>query len=170
MITIRKAENNDVSLIVQLSSETFYESYAAFNTEENMKLYVEQHFEVNHIDNELKNLNSHLLLAYNNDEISGYSKMSMHHAPAQLSNYKTIEIERFYVLRKFQRNKIGTALMNHCIQFAKSNNKEVLWLGVWEQNNKAIKFYEHYGFKKYGVQDFVFGNDVQQDYIMALML
>ena len=60
--------------------------------------------------------------------------------------------------------------MDECIAIAKAKNRDYIWLGVWERNFKAIKFYERFGFKKFGEHEFVLGDDVQTDWLMALEL
>ena len=42
------------------------------------------------------------------------------------------------------------------------------WLGVWENNFRAIKFYRKYGFKKFGQHSFLLGKDLQTDYLLVM--
>ena len=56
--------------------------------------------------------------------------------------------------------------MEYSIKTAADNGKNYVWLGVWEKNEKALKFYKKNGFYRIGEHSFVIGNDVQTDYIM----
>jgi ribosomal protein S18 acetylase RimI-like enzyme len=38
---------------------------------------------------------------------------------------------------------VGKALMQECINKAKELQMKSIWLGVWEQNERAIGFYQH---------------------------
>jgi ribosomal protein S18 acetylase RimI-like enzyme len=42
-----------------------------------------------------------------------------------------------------------------------------LWLAVWERNPRAIAFYEKFGFRDVGRQDFRLGSDLQTDRVMV---
>ena len=77
-----------------------------------------------------------------------------------------MEIERLYVFKKFHDKKIGAALMQSCIDVALKQKCEIIWLGVWEHNAKAISFYEKWGFTKFGSHDFILGDDIQKDFLM----
>lgn len=56
--------------------------------------------------------------------------------------------------------------MQFAIDFSLKNRAEKLWLGVWEHNQKAIAFYQKWGFVKTGVHNFQLGNDLQHDWLM----
>ena len=60
--------------------------------------------------------------------------------------------------------------MQKCIEIAKSGNREIVWLGVWEKNKRAIEFYKKWGFEKFADHDFILGNDVQKDWLMKKTL
>ncbi len=61
----------------------------------------------------------------------------------------------------------GSALMTAGIDYARENGFETFWLGVWENSNRAQKFYEKWGFMRTGAfRTFTLGNDVQKDVIM----
>ena len=48
--------------------------------------------------------------------------------------------------------------------------RETLWLGVWEHNARAIRFYEKCGFRDAGSHPFLLGNDLQTDRIMTIVM
>ena len=83
-----------------------------------------------------------------------------------------MELERIYVLRNFWKHKIGAALMMETIQLSKNKNKnfDYVWLGVWQQNNRAIDFYLKMGFEIFGTKKFYVGEEENDDYVMRLKL
>ncbi|MGZ3867413.1 MAG: GNAT family N-acetyltransferase, partial [Bacteroidia bacterium] len=83
---------------------------------------------------------------------------------------RNIEIERIYVQKKHHDKKAGYAIMQKCIEFAKEKKFEVIWLGVWEKNERALKFYEKVGFEKFGTHNFQLGDDAQNDYLVKMDL
>jgi diamine N-acetyltransferase len=58
--------------------------------------------------------------------------------------------------------------MEECTRECRRRGHDVLWLGVWEQNRKAIAFYERWGFRHVGFELFNVGGDKQRDAILTL--
>ena len=167
-ITIRIATNKDAALIARLSRETFYHAFAPANTKENMDKFIDEVFSYEKLLAELDLPNNIFLLAYADDEVAGYVRMRDKNIPeTSLATDNIIEIARIYTATSAIGKGIGTALMHECIALAKEKKRGFIWLGVWEKNEKAIRFYERFGFKHFGVHDFILGNDVQTDWLMA---
>ena len=80
------------------------------------------------------------------------------------------EIERIYADRDWHGRGVGPLLMRVCLSQARDWKCDVIWLGVWEKNPRAIAFYEKNGFRAVGRQTFLLGRDVQHDLVMALRL
>jgi ribosomal protein S18 acetylase RimI-like enzyme len=74
----------------------------------------------------------------------------------------------FHAPYSAQGQAIGQSLLDHAKQLAKEQNAHFLWLGVWEHNPGAIRFYERNGFQKFGEHPFILGKDVQNDFLMRL--
>lgn len=110
------------------------------------------------------------LLAYANEELAGYAKLRNDRSYDQLKGARSLEVERIYVLRKFHGQQVGKALMDECISLAEAGNYEWIWLGVNDQNFKAIKFYEKYGFEVFGTKQFVLGTAIDEDFLMKRKL
>lgn len=166
MVTIRKAHPGDIPAVLELARVTFYDTYAEYNTPENMAQYLAEHFTEPVMLAEFEEPEAVFLLAFFEDRLAGYAKLRSAKTPASLLGRRHLELERIYVHRDFKRQKIGSALLNACIQHTRENRFEVLWLGVWQQNTKAIAFYEALGFSVFDTQVFVLGDDHQQDYLM----
>ena len=106
------------------------------------------------------------LTAFMDNELVGYAKLSTSENPPELENTAAIEIGRIYAAQKTIGLGVGKSLMLECISAAAKKNKQVIWLGVWEHNQRAISFYSKFGFEKFGEHDFVLGNDIQTDWLM----
>ena len=170
MLSIKRATVNDVKSLRQLSIQTFTETYTQYNTAEDMQLYNETYFNEERLLNEVSGDDNLFFLAYSGDVLAGYVKMRTTEQLEELNNRRHIEIERIYVLQQFQKQKIGLFLINHCIETSAQQGFDVIWLGVWEQNKKAIDFYMSRGFTIFGVHDFVLGTDKQKDWLMKYEL
>lgn len=152
--------------LAEFSSAAFRDAYAHANTEEDMTLYISENFTEEEIAKEIAEKSTFLFLAMLDEKIIGYVKLGTATSPEQLNGKAAIEIERFYVDKKLQSQKIGALLLNHVLQFSKRQEKKIIWLGVWKNNLRAISFYEREGFKKFGVTPFTLGRDLQEDFLM----
>jgi ribosomal protein S18 acetylase RimI-like enzyme len=169
-ITIQKAALSDAELLSELAISAFYETYAAFNTPENMQQYVDENFTREHFEAEITDDKMMCLVAFANDEMAGYVMLKLFSNHEKITANNQIEIARIYVLKKFHQMKIGWQLFNKAASFSKENNFEILWLGVWEKNMKAINFYKKIGLEIFDQHIFMLGDDAQTDYLMKLNL
>ena len=115
-----------------------------------------------------KNPTNTFLIAFLDNQAIGYAKIRSDRTYDEFNGESALEIERIYVLKKFLRMKIGQLLLDHSIKIAKEKNTKFIWLGVWENNEPAIKFYKKNGFQIYGKHHFILGKDVQSDLLMKL--
>ena len=165
-ITIRSATDNDAELIADLSRQTFYETFAADNTKENMDKFMNEQFTRERLIDEVGQPWHVFLLAFGDDEPIGYAKLREGSVPPGLLGRSCIEIARIYSVRKMIGKGVGQKIMQTCIDIGFEKRKEILWLGVWEKNKRAIDFYTRWGFEKFGEQKFLLGDDPQTDWLM----
>lgn len=169
-IAIKKATPKDIDLLQKISRETFFETYSKLNTEENMKKYLEENFALETLTTELDNSNSEFYFALRGGDVIGYLKLNFGASQTDLKDNKSVEIERIYVLRAFHGNNVGHMLYEKAIQVAKQIKADYVWLGVWEENAKAIAFYKKHGFVEFDKHIFKLGDDEQTDFMMKLEL
>lgn len=167
---IRKINIDDLEALRNLSIQTFKETFEEVNTEEDMQKYLDENLSIEKLKTELENPNSEFYFAENNDEILGYLKLNFKDAQTEKLEENHFEIERIYVLKAFLGQKFGQILFDKALEIGREKNLEYFWLGVWEENHRAIKFYEKNGFEIFGKHDFVLGKDVQTDLLMKLKL
>jgi len=165
-VLIRYATRDDGPLIADISHETFYETFAADNTPEDMEKFLKEQFTKGKLILEVGAPENTFLLAYIGSEIAGYAKLRDARTPASLESSNAVEIARLYARKKFIGKGVGAALMQKCIDIAKDMGKEMVWLGVWEKNLRAIEFYAKWGFEKFADTDFLLGDDLQNDWLM----
>ena len=167
---IEKIDETELELLQLISRETFYDSFASMNTPENMAQYLEEGFSVVKLTRELNDPNSAFYFAHLDDEVVGYLKLNFGGAQTELQDPNAVEIERIYVRRAFQGRSVGQALYDHALALARSRQAQFVWLGVWEKNDRAIRFYERNGFVPFGTHVFMLGDDAQTDMLMKRSL
>ncbi len=165
-ISITIADENDASVITALSVTTFCEAYMEFNKKEHMDSYIAEAMTLEKLTEELQDSRNLFLIARYDDLPIGYAKMRTIKKPVELANNNPAEIERIYVLKEYHNKKAGAALMSTCIATAENKQHDILWLGVWEHNHRAIRFYKQWGFDLFGSHIFPFGDEDQIDVMM----
>lgn len=169
-IEIRKATVSDLETIQKISIQTFIETFAAVNTPENIANYIKNSLNTEQLTAELNNLSSQFYIAYSNDEVVGYLKINFGDAQTESINENTLEVQRIYVLQNFHGKNIGQLLLNEVKKIAKSTGVDSIWLGVWEENHRALRFYTKNGFVVFDKHVFMMGNDEQTDLLMRFQI
>ena len=157
---------NDINQLQQIGRQTFSETFADENSEEDMFNYLKEGFSLDKLRGEIVNKNSEFYFAKVSGEVVGYLKVNTGNAQTELKNQEALEIERIYVLKAFHGNRVGQALFEKAMERALVLKAVFVWLGVWEKNIKAIRFYEKNGFATFDKHVFLLGNDAQTDLMM----
>lgn len=166
-VTIRSCTLQDSEAIMSLGIRTFRDTFDEMNTPENMMLYLNQNFTLKRIRDEIKEPGSLFFIAESEfDQPIGYARVRHSPPPEALRGTNALEIERIYADKKYIGKRVGYLLMNTCLHYARDNGYDTVWLGVWEHNDRAIEFYEKWGFEKFGQHLFMLGNDPQTDLLM----
>ena len=166
-ISIRQATRHDARIIADLGRRTFRTSFEADNRPEDMERYLSLNFTATRLEDQLSDPGAIFLLACINYKEVGYVMLRTGETPDSVPGSRPVELVRFYIEDEIIGKGYGSALMKSCLETAKKSGHRTVWLGVWEKNLRAIRFYEKWGFKKVGAQKFVLGSDLQNDYIMA---
>lgn len=169
-ITIIKATTADLYELQRIGRETFQQTFADSNSEQNMKSYLEEGFSIIKLTAELQNEDSEFYFARIDTEVVGYLKINFGESQTELRDSTSLEIERIYVSKEFHGKRVGQLLYDKAIEIARQKGCEYVWLGVWEENLRAIRFYEKNGFAAFDKHIFKLGDDQQTDIMMKLKL
>ncbi|WP_316792597.1 GNAT family N-acetyltransferase [Pedobacter frigoris] len=166
VVKIQKAGLEDLHTLQNIGRNTFFETFAESNTDEDMQQYLAVNFSLNKLSAELAENDSHFYIAFDGDEAVGYLKVNAGQAQTELREDHSLEIERIYVLSTHHGKKVGQLLYEQSLDVAGELGKSSIWLGVWEKNLKAIRFYEKNGFVAFDTHIFKMGDDEQTDLMM----
>jgi ribosomal protein S18 acetylase RimI-like enzyme len=169
-IDIVKVTLDNLDQLQKIGRQTFYETFSAGNTAENMTKYLEEGFSAAKLTTELSDNNAEFYFATLDDNVIGYLKLNFGQSQTELQDDKGLEIERIYVLKDFHGKSVGQLLYDKAIQVARQKRADYVWLGVWEENPRAINFYKKNGFVEFDKHVFKLGNDEQTDIMMKLKL
>lgn len=171
-INIRQANVNDAEMLTELGYRTFYDAFHEHpkNAPEDLKVYMDEAFNTKTVSAELLEENSIFLIAEIDGKPCGYAKVMLGSIEEGIEAEKPIELNRLYATTEFIGKGIGQKLLDKCYKIAFENECDVMWLGVWEYNPRAKRFYEKQGFYEVGSHVFLLGSDSQIDILMQKKL
>lgn len=170
LFSIKKVNKTEVEQLQSLSRQTFAETFSDSNSKENMNKYLAENLSIEKLSEELNNENAHFFFIKDGERNIGYLKLNMGPSQTEMKDETALEIERIYVIQEYQGKKVGQQLYEKAIQVAKEKKAQYVWLGVWEENHKAIQFYKKNGFEVFDQHVFVLGDEKQTDLMMRLFI
>ena len=164
-ITIRRITLTDVPVLAAMARQTFYDTFAGTCTKADMLEFLEEYYNEAQVTKEVNNENDFYFFAELESMPVGYIRfMEDYTSFPFMKQWKAMELKRIYVLKKYHGKGIAQKLMDFIIGFSQQAAYKVIWLGVWENNIRAQKFYEKYGFVNSGhTHDFPIGSTPQTD-------
>jgi diamine N-acetyltransferase len=165
-ITIRYAALIDAEFLSEFGAKAFSQAFGIYNTPEDLADYLNGAFSPEKQAEELARPGSNFLILEVNSVPAGYAHLQESPVPDCVKGKKPVELIRFYLLTEWIGKGIAARLMEACIEDARRRSADVIWLGVWEKNPRAITFYQKWKFQIVGTHSFLLGSDLQQDYLM----
>ena len=169
-VALRPIDISHLQELKRLGKQTFTEAFARVNNPEDFNRYLKEAFSEKTLSGELLNPGSRFFFLYSDGQLCGYSKINTGTAQTEIREIEGMEIERIYVLKTHQGSGLGTWMLNRFQAMAREERKRYLWLGVWEENHDAIRFYKQHGFVTFDKHPYYVGSDRQMDLMMRLDL
>jgi len=167
VISVRMGTPVDNILLAELGKRSFYDLFAKDNTPEDMAAYLEASFSPDIQAEKLADPNITFLIAEIDQRPAGYSQLHLGSSSPEIEGIRPLEIVRIYSDKLWIGRGVGPALMSASINFAEQKGCDIVWLGVWQKNPRAIAFYQKWGFNIVGTQTFQLGSDLQHDFVMS---
>lgn len=163
---IKKCSLDDILDLQKIYRQTFFETFSEQNSEENMRIFLDKAYSEEKLKSEIEDKESETFLAVENQKTLGVLKINTGKAETESGLENSLEIQRIYILKESKGLGIGTVFMNLAEKKARELGVSFIWIGVWEKNFPAQKFYTDKGFRRFSEHAFVLGDDVQTDFLM----
>ena len=165
---MRRITLEDVPALSFIAQKTFYDTFTGTCTEDDMKDFLQKFYSEEVLLEEVKNTAFEYFFIEINDKPVGYILFSA--ADFEFDEIKgssALELKRFYILEEYHGKGLAQKMMHFLIDHAVSEGYDCIFLGVWEHNIKAQKFYQKFEFKLTSHKhDFPIGNTPQTDVYM----
>ncbi|SEJ34627.1 spermine/spermidine N-acetyltransferase [Propionispira arboris] len=163
---IRQCTKDDAVVLQEISRQTYRDTFSTASTVADMEDYLQKAYDLVKLKKEILNKNTFFYFIITGRTVVGYLKLNIGAAQTDIKDDFSLEIERIYVRKEAHGQKFGAVLMNKAIEMAKVYQKQYIWLGVWENNQRAFNFYQKNRFYKIGEHEFVMGKASQVDWLL----
>ena len=166
---LRKCTLSDLKTLLRISKETFVTTFEKDNNPDDFQKYVESTFTEENLKLQLQQKTSQFYFVFEGNCLIGYLKLNEAETQTDIHDQDSMELERIYLLEEHQGKGAGKWMLEKAIEMCRIKKQaKYIWLGVWEHNTRAIRFYEKYGFQKFAKHSFLIGKDEQTDWLMRL--
>ena len=188
--TIEPCHLSQVHLLQDVAIRTYQETFSDSNSEALLQQYYKESLSIEKLSAQLQNNRSEFYFIYTTSDASegtsedisetapknteaklaGFLKLNVDDAQTDIFDTEALEVEKIYILKDFLAQGLGKKLISFAVDRAIKQNKKYLWLGVWEHNFPALRFYQKMGFEQFGEHDFNMGGDIQKDLLLKRVL
>jgi len=166
-LTIRPATPQDAAILAELGARTFRETFERHTAAPDLEAFLAAAYGEAIQRAELADPARPARILEVDGVPAGFLQLRLGHREPGVPGERPVELQRIYVLRAAQGGGRGAALMAEAVELARAWGADVLWLGVWENNLKALAFYARTGFREVGDHVFQIGDQVDRDLILA---
>jgi ribosomal protein S18 acetylase RimI-like enzyme len=170
MATIRRATPADAAALASLAERVFRDTFASVNDPGDVELYAATNFGLAVQSREISDPSLVTIVSEHDGELNGFAQVRVASRIECILAKRPMELCRFYVSHRWHGLGVAHKLMNEVLSTVSGLASDRLWLGVWERNDRAVRFYRKFGFVVVGDHAFVLGHDTQRDLVMALEL
>lgn len=167
---VLKATMADVPALAAFASGAFREAYDGLMPAGDIEAYCQTAFDPDKIRDDLRQPHTVFHLLKQGNEIAGYTKLRSDRPRPDLQEWMAIELERIYVGGGNYRKGLGTVLFNHAMDYSRRLGYRMLWLAVWQKNERALSFYKKSGMELFGEQSFTVGSVTNEDFVLRISL
>jgi ribosomal protein S18 acetylase RimI-like enzyme len=167
-VTIAPGTVIDAAELAEFAVRSFVDTYAADNDPANLEAHLSANYGPEQQASELADPSVTTILARSNGELVAYAQVRRSVTPPCVVHGDPIELHRFYVDHRAHGSGLASELMHAVHQAAHELEGRHIWLGVWEQNPRAIAFYKKVGFVDVGSQIYRVGSDKQSDRVLVV--
>ena len=189
-LTIKPCHLSQVHLLQDVAIRTYQETFSDSNSEALLQQYYKESLNIEKLSAQLQNNRSEFYFIYTTSDpsegtsedisetapknteakLAGFLKLNVDDAQTDIFDAEALEVQKIYILKDFLAQGLGKKLISFAADRAIKQNKSYLWLGVWEHNFPALRFYQKMGFEQFGEHDFNMGGDIQKDLLLKRVL
>lgn len=166
-LAIRRATIADAGALSEFAAHVFHETFASDNDPIDLHAYLLEAFTPEKQAEEIADPQRLCLIAEVGGAMVGYALLRIDEPDPETPGDQPVELQRFYVDHAWHGRGVASPFLATCARAARARGGTTMWLGVWERNARAIRFYAKCGFTDVGSKSFRLGSDLQTDRVMS---
>ncbi|GAA3881458.1 GNAT family N-acetyltransferase [Leifsonia kafniensis] len=168
---IRRAEPADVAELAEVAAATFVLACPPGTKPASISAFIAAHLSPKSFATYLADPARDIRVAVRDGNIVGYTMLVFGEptdpdVTAALTLRPTVELSKVYLLGEHHGVGLAATLMTATLDAARARGASGAWLGVNNQNSRAIRFYEKSGFAIVGAKTFQVGDQIYNDHVM----
>lgn len=161
------ATTGQAAALSDVMERTFRATFGEFTAEEPMAEHCRSSYGEAIQRAEIGDPDITTLLCTDGQSIAGFTQVRSGKHPTCVTASRPVEIHRIYVDAPWHGKGVATLLMQAACDDAAKRGADRVWLGVWENNARALRFYAKHGFVEVGEHVFHVGSEAQRDILMS---
>lgn len=166
--TYRDATEADAQALADFARDTWVETFGHLYPPHDLRAYLKAKYGAEIQKREIADGVTRYRLAFDEAGLVGYCMMGALDLPVDHAG--ALELHRLYLHRRAKGAGVADELLRETIAWAREKGAPALYLSVWENNERAQKFYRRFGFEDHSEWDFMVGSIADRDYIWKLSL
>jgi ribosomal protein S18 acetylase RimI-like enzyme len=168
-INVIKASPSDAVVISSIGRQSFRDAFGQlFDQERTLQEYLDYTYDVDKIAKSIGKENNVFFFLILKKVAVFFGKVKKYSLNEQIDSVAQMELQKIYVLSYYHGSGVGAALMQAVLELAQEIQPDILWLDTHLNNERAIRFYEKYGFRKTGKHHFTIGTQTFEYHLMSL--
>lgn len=163
---IRRAEAADAQALVAVGVQTFNETFAHLYSAADLAAYLAEAYAPARIAADLADPAKAMWIVEQDGRTVGYALAGPCGLPHAEVTGACGELKRIYFTKDAQGGGLGQALFAEVMRWLQADGPRDVWIGVWSENHRALRFYGHQGFDKVGEYDFPVGQTLDREFIL----
>jgi ribosomal protein S18 acetylase RimI-like enzyme len=148
-IQYRDAIPSDAERLSLLFANVYIHTYGFAGVSNEYAHYALPQFSVERIRNKIIAHPGYIIVAIFQSNLVGVAEIDDPHT-SPVGDVHAPELNKLYVLHNFNGLGIGSKLIELVEQAVKQHGHQEIWFWVWKPNTRAIRFYEHVGYRSIG--------------------
>ncbi len=170
-ISISTATPDDAGALAACAAVTFPLACPADSLPEDIQRHIGTHLSAERFAGNIAAAGTTILCIRDAGQIAGYSMIVLEQPTdpdvlGALSISPSVELSKFYVHPDHHGRGSARALMTATLDLAAASGLPGVWLGVNQENERALRFYTKSGFRRVGSKRFQLGERFEDDFIL----
>ena len=166
----RDATAEDAAAVAALGRHTFVATFGHLYPPEDLTAFCDEVYALPAQAALIAHAETHIRIAAQGAGLVGYCQIGEFKLPFDAGGRRAMELHRLYVIERVKGAGVAAALIDWALQTMRADGVQDAYLGVYQDNPRAQRFYMRHGFEIVGAYQFAVGRTIDDEFIMRRAL